>query len=224
LTEPQNDIVRFRSGMYAFENGAIARPMEETAAVQENAPWARLREYVFSPQKSKYIEMPGNEILFVSSTSKNPEKVMQFFDWIWTSRANYEFAIYGVEGKDYTVSGNRLTLINSDMLFYDWMFRNLNYLRSPSNVSEQSMEDYLNWDKGSWPSKLYGFAFDSTPVKVEATRVDSVWAAKVLPMIAGFVPFDGVYDQVVAELRAAGIEKVRAEFQRQLEAFRSSPR
>ncbi len=222
LTEPQNDIVRFRSGMYAFENGAIARPLEETAAVQKNAPWARLREYLFRPGKSRYVDMPGNEVLFISSTSGNPDKVMQFFDWIWKDRANYEFAIYGVEGKDYTVVGDRLTLVNSDLLFYDWMFRNLNYMRFPSNVTDQFIADYVSWDKNAAPSKLYGFAFDSTPMKVEAARVDSIWTARILPIIDGFVPFEGMYDRAVADLRAAGVEKIRAEYQKQLQAFRAS--
>ena len=222
LTEPQNDIVRFRNGRYAFENGAIARPLEESAAVQKNAPWARLREYLLSPGKPKYIDMPGNEVLFVSSASRNPRKVMQFFDWIWKDRANYEFAIYGVAGTDYTVAADRLTLVSSDMLFYDWMFRNLNYMRFPVNVTDEFIQDYVSWDKGARRSKLYGFAFDSTPVKAEAARVDSVWAARILPIINGFVPFDEEYDRAVSDLRAAGVERIRAEYQKQLQAFRSS--
>jgi putative aldouronate transport system substrate-binding protein len=102
------------------------------------------QEFLLSPDKPKYKTMASTEGIFISSTAKYPERAMQMINWMLQRKENYLFCIYGVEGKDYTMTNGRIQLINKDNFWYEWMFRNLNYMEFPDNVSQPEVE-VMKW-------------------------------------------------------------------------------
>jgi ABC-type glycerol-3-phosphate transport system substrate-binding protein len=126
--KPKEQVNREKSGIYAASEGAISRPLEDIADLRKNVPAALTQEFLLSPDKPKYKTMAGTEGIFISSTAKYPERAMQMINWMLQRKENYLFCIYGVEGKDYTMTNGRIQLINKDNFWYEWMFRNLNYM------------------------------------------------------------------------------------------------
>ena len=71
---------------------------------------------------------------------------MKFVNWIYKSKENYLFALYGVEGKDYEIVDGRINKLTPSEFFYEWMFRNQNYQLFGPNVAQESIDQYKSWD------------------------------------------------------------------------------
>ena len=148
---------------------------------------------------------------------------MMFFNWIYQTEENFLFTCYGVEGKDYTLNEDgSIERLSKDDLWYDWMFNNIAYAKFSSDVNPDFISDLEHWEDNTELSKLYGFTFDNTPVKSEVAQIDSIWTNKVLPLLDGFVDFDSNYDAILAELKAAGIDRYTEEFTRQLTEYHAA--
>ena len=99
---------------------------------------------------------------------------------------------------------------------------NIAYAKFSSDVNPDFVSDLEHWEDDTELSKLYGFAFDNTPVKSEVAQIDSIWKNKVLPLVDGFVDFDSNYDAILAELKAAGIDRYTEEFTKQLTEYHAA--
>jgi len=221
ISDPLNDAGRFQSGNCVFWEGAVSRPLEQAGAVQKNVPNAKMREFMLNPKAPRYIYLASNEAIFIPASNKHPEKAIQFLNWIYKSQDNYDLALFGVKGKDYTIdSNNRMVRLNMDDLFYEWMFRNNKYLRMPTNVSDDFVKDFQDWDKGAKYSKLFGFTFDATPVKAEAANINALQSQYNL-LLWGLVDASkgDTYDKVVNSLKKAGLDAYVAEYNKQFAAY-----
>lgn len=216
---PNEGMNRLVTGRYLFATGAISRPLEQINRLRNNVPDAELVEFLLAPEKPRYRLLASTEIVCVSPTAEHPEQAMQMLNWMFENQEHYLFSIYGIEGVDYTIENERLNLINTDRLWYEWMFRNANYLVFPDSVSEDFIQSYQSWDEGAQLSAAFGFSFDPSEVKNEEARINQVFLELVEPIMNGFVDFEEHYPQMVEDLENAGIERYRAEYQRQLDAY-----
>ncbi|MCL1820882.1 MAG: hypothetical protein FWG36_09555, partial [Oscillospiraceae bacterium] len=134
--------------------GAVSRPLEEISKLLPSAPEATLMEYFVSPNKPAYIEYASNEAMSIPVNCKNPERVMMYLNWTLQNQDNYNFLLFGIEGKDYTMSGDRMERIVQDDLIYEWMWRNNNYIIYPTTVTDDYIRACEVWDNGAPYSKL----------------------------------------------------------------------
>ncbi len=215
----KEQVNRMKSGKYVESEGAISRPLEDIADLRKNVPDATLVEFVIAPEKPRYKTMASSEGIFIGSTAKYPERAMMMLNWMLQSKENYLFCIYGVDGKDYTMENGRIKLINQDSLWYEWMFRNLNYMEFPDNVSDEFIESFKNWDNDAKLSCHFGFAFDPTAVRSEEAKINQISTEKLLPISTGFVDYETAFPEAEKALKAAGVDKYVAEYQKQLDAF-----
>lgn len=215
-------MARMESGKYLWSLGAITRPMENIQALNKNVPTGKLAEYLLSPEKPKYITSPGNEIMVITSYSKNAERAMMFLNWIYKSQDNYNFLLYGVKDKDYKITNDRVEALTTDTLFYEWMFRNTNYMLYPSYVSDSFIESFKKRDEDALYSNNFGFVFDSSSVVSEEGKISSLVIEKFIPLATGFMDYDKYYVSAQKSLKDAGIDKYIAEYQKQLDAFIAS--
>jgi putative aldouronate transport system substrate-binding protein len=219
-TKPGEHLGRFDSGNYLITEGAITRPFEEILNVRKNAPAARLKEYLLDPEKPRYRFMSSTDAVGIGINCKTPDRVMQFFNWIYKDPPkNWLFTIYGVEGKDYTVKDGGLHLINTDTLFYEWVFRNFTIELFPDYIDKDTRDSFVAWDKGSVVPKCFGFMFNADPVKTQLARMSTVASERFIPLSTGFVDFKGNYAPALKELKAAGVDAYCAEYQKQLDAY-----
>ena len=214
---------RMQTGLYLWVEGSLGKENEIAGSVQVADPNARLANYLLAPEKPRYINATGGEVLCIPYSAKNPEGALKFLAWLWGNQDNYLFCLYGEKGKDWDLdeNGRLITLSETargDGYFYEWMFRNANYQVFGEGVTDEYIETYKHWDDVAIPSAMLGFAFDNTGFEAIETACTEAFK-KLTPILYGYVDFETEYPKAIAELEAAGINEYVAEVNRQLQEF-----
>ena len=213
---------RMQTGLYLWVEGSLGKENEIIGSVRVADPDAVLKNYLLAPEKPRYINATGGEVLCIPYSAKNPEGALKFLAWLWGSQENYLFCLYGEEGKDWKLdeNGRLITMSETargDGYFYEWMFRNANYQVFGEGITDEYIETYRHWDDEAIPSAMLGFAFDNTGFEAIETACNEAFK-KLEPILRGYVDFSE-YDAAIAELEAAGINEYVAEVNRQLQEF-----
>jgi len=158
----------------------------------------------------------------ISRTSKNPERAMMFLELLNTDKQLYNTLVYGIEGKHYKKTGdNNIELIpNSGYTTnVSWMLGDqLNAYLLPGVPADVPQKiDALN--RSAKTSRIMGFSFDTEPVKSEIAQCKTVVDKYKDGLAYGMYDVDSTLATMNKELRAAGMDKVIAEKQKQLDAW-----
>ncbi len=159
----------------------------------------------------------------ISRTSKNPEIAMAFLELFNTDKYLNNLINYGIEGTHYVKVEKEIIKAGPDQAKYNpgtqWAFGNqfLNYLFP--NEDPKKWDKFLAYNKKALPLKDLGFAFDATSVKTEVAQVKGVWDEFTAPLETGTVDPEKVIPDAVAKFKAAGIDNIIAEVQKQYDAW-----
>ncbi|MDH6369965.1 hypothetical protein CA600_06850 [Paenibacillus sp. VTT E-133280] len=216
---PAAKIDQENAGKLLFRVGAVSRAMENLQTVRNADPNARLREYYLAKEKPKFITTPSNEAFMITAAAENPERAMMFMNWILQTQENYNFIIYGVEGKDYELEKGKIKQLTNDQLMYEWMWRNKDYFIAPASVEDDIIHDLLKNDENSRISKLFGFHFNEASVKNEIAQVMAVYKEKFEPINFGLANYEEYYQDAITDLKKAGFDIVFTELKKQFSEF-----
>ncbi|MBB6675613.1 ABC transporter substrate-binding protein [Cohnella nanjingensis] len=191
-------------------------------------PGSELQMYPFSRTSGNLMELSithgGTSI---GAHSKNPERALMAYDLIRNDEKVYRLINYGIEGVQYEIKdGKRVRPASYDPKkheFYSdfWGGRN-DKLEIPSDTTwDQIGTIYAEYDKIKKPYPYGQFVFDKTPVEAEITAISQV-TGEMGPAITYGKAGDPVkaVEDFRNKLKAAGYEKVLAELQRQLDAYK----
>jgi putative aldouronate transport system substrate-binding protein len=167
-------------------------------------------------------DLATGSMLSISRTSKNPERAMMVLNYLHTDPYVINLLVNGIEGKHYKKVGpNRIEPIKDSG--YDsqvfWVLGNqfLNYMKPG-----QPDDLYDSWKKFNNDAKrfpLIGFVFDDTNVKNEIAQLTTI-VNEYKVTSTGAVPNPSkLLDERNTKLKAAGLEKVSAELQKQIDAW-----
>lgn len=210
---------RMQTGLYLWVEGSVGKEMEIINTIKANAPDAKVKTYLLAEDKPRYVTATGGEVLGIPVNAPNPEGAMKFVNWIYKSQENYQFALYGVEGKDYEIVDGRINKLTPSEFFYEWMFRNQNYQLFGPDVAQESIDQYKSWDDQAVRSASLGFRFNNEKVKSIETALKEVVGKDLAAIRSGFVDFETAYPKAIQKLKKAGIDEYVAEVQRQLDEF-----
>ena len=115
-----------------------------------------------------------------------------------------------------TASNNRYNPQSS------WMFGDLFNDFYPSEETVGAWPASLKDNQSSTPSQALGFAFDPTNVKTELAQVQKAQQTYGYPLIMGRVDSSSGLNTYLSKLHDAGVDKVIAEIQKQLDTWKSS--
>jgi putative aldouronate transport system substrate-binding protein len=176
---------------------------------------------------STYINTTNisNNMWAIPSNSKNPEKAMSFLNLMFSDPDIVNLLDWGIEGKHYVkVSDNQVDFPNgqnaSNSNYYpnwNWLVGNqfLSYLtKGDAPDLWKKMDDFNNQ---ATRSKALGFTFDQAPVKTEVVAVNNVVSQYKVALESGALDPDTVLPEFIKKLKAAGIDKIVAEKQKQLD-------
>lgn len=159
----------------------------------------------------------------ISKTCKNPALVLRFLELFNTDKYLNNLINFGIEGKHWVKVGTNIIDypkgVNAQNSGYrpgtPWMFGNqyLNYFWKGENTKK--WEAFKKFNDSSISAKSLGFNFDPEPVKNEMAACQQVWSTNVGPLICGAVDPKTLPD-VIAKFKAAGLDKIIAEAQKQL--------
>lgn len=209
------------------KTGAVAsnlfRPSESIDGLVANIPGGEIEFVQFNADQPKYIFNSVDNLLAVFATSKHPKEAVQFVNWFHSNEENYNLMSLGVEGINYKLDGNSASYdgiaADKQYLPISWAWTDMRFAKFSNNISPAQLDVMKNWDNDAIKTDLIGFSVDSEPVKSELAKVNAIVIEYQKPLYSGLVEYSSVKEKLLKRLKDAGIDKVLAEYQKQLDAY-----
>jgi putative aldouronate transport system substrate-binding protein len=183
-----------------------------------------LEQIVLTAKTVATSETAGS-MLAISSTSEDPERAMMFINLLHTDKELNNLLNFGIEGVHYTRNGEIISPTDRTGDYSPgsaWMFGNqfLNYVWESEDP--EKWNKFREFNQNAHVSPALGFVFNSDPVKSEVGALSNVIEQYQRALESGSVDPEKVLPEYLSALRAAGLDKVIAEKQRQFDEFRAN--
>jgi len=161
----------------------------------------------------------------ISANSKHPEKAMEFLNLLNTDPVLRNMVDSGIEGVHFKKIGDNVAenlpeSKNYDMPTFSLGNVMLTYL-NPEDP-ENKWEEFRKFNESGKPSPILGFNFDTSKVTTEIASLQNVkeefWSA----IMTGTVDTEEYTAKAIEKFKAAGLDRVMEEAQRQLDEWRAS--
>ncbi|TVY01427.1 ABC transporter substrate-binding protein [Cohnella terricola] len=161
----------------------------------------------------------------ISANSKHKEKAMEFLNLLNTDPVLRNMVDSGIEGThfkkiDATHMENLPESKNYDMPTFSLGNVLLTYL-NPGDP-DNKWEEFKKYNDAGKPAILLGFNFDPSKVSSEIAAVQNAKEAFWAPLMTGTVDPDQYLPKAIEKMKAAGLDKIMAEAQSQLDAWRAA--
>ncbi|MGG1639284.1 ABC transporter substrate-binding protein [Paenibacillus sp. FSL K6-3182] len=213
-----------RSGDVFSITGALKPGKSEELAIQTGMI-GKLAQLPLNVKTIATSETAGS-MLAISSTSQDPARAMMFINLLHTDVYLNNLLNYGIEGKHYVkVSANVIRPTEYTQNYNPgttWMFGNqfLNYVWESEDPMKWNSFKQFNQEAKISPG--LGFVFNGDTVRAEVAAVGNVDRQYQTALETGSVDVDKVLPEYIERLKAAGIEKIIAEKQKQFDQFLAS--
>lgn len=161
----------------------------------------------------------------ISRTSKDPQRAAMFLELVNTDAYLSNLINYGIEGKHYTkVSDNVIRAVKDNQYGpnMQWMFGNQMLTFLNETESPEKWQKYADFNKNAIPNEELGFIFNIEPVQTEMSAVANIVNEYFLALTCGAVDPAVKLPEMNAKLKAAGVEKIITEEQKQYDAWEAS--
>lgn len=161
-------------------------------------------------------------MLAISVTSENPEKAMAFINLLHTDKQLVNLLNFGIEGVHYTLDGEIMSPTDKTpdyALHAAWLLGNQFLNHVWESESPTKWDEFRAFNEQGVLSPAFGFAFDSRPVENEVADVIYVMHQHRALLESGAADPAERVPVYLEAARAAGLDKILAEKQRQLDAF-----
>jgi len=161
----------------------------------------------------------------ISANSDYPEKAMEFLNLLNTDPVLRNMVDSGIEGVHFKKIGDNVAenlpeADNYNMPTFSLGNLLITYL-NPEDPADK-WEQFKKFNEAGKPAPLFGFNFDSTKISTEIAAVSNVKEEFWAPLMTGTVDPEKYVPQAVQKLKAAGLDKVMAEAQRQVDEWVAS--
>ena len=158
----------------------------------------------------------------INVNSKNPEAALKMYAAFWLDEEIFNTFLYGIEGEHYTkVSENRVEQIADsgyNRSGCGWMVgNNFNQWLMPGQ-EDGVWEETEAINRSAVPAVLTGFTFNTEPVSTEIAQISTV-AGEYSNQFLYADDVDAWYKEFYDKLKAAGVDKVVEEAQKQIDAW-----
>lgn len=223
LSKKVDDLTNVNNkGKYLF---FLERSFSYIPDMKRTVPEAELINFKFNPEKPTLRENAYVNANTIPASAKHPEAAIKFLNWLYSAQENMDLLWLGEQDKHWTDAGNRRyeLVINSatdrpDYSFDWWKIGLMKQQRFDKNASEEQIRYEGTYAEDAENFIAMGFNFDPSPVKVEYANCLAE-LQNIYPIKWGVVDFDKAYPAALDKLKKAGIDKVVAEYQKQLTAY-----
>lgn len=172
------------------------------------------------------------DALALPTTAKNPERALALYELITNDEQMFRTFFYGVEGKNYelVIEGGQTQIrtLNVD----DYSFSNLWAARTnefvlpvvgaPPDLKERKAAFDAYIKDGVKSQRFRSLVIDTTSVETEYAACIAIHQQYWWPLELGYVDLESGLKAYQDNMNAAGIEKVRAALQKQLDDYVTS--
>ncbi|MDF2941258.1 MAG: sugar transporter substrate-binding protein [Herbinix sp.] len=220
----ENNFIAEKSACYiadAFDtynkNNATMTALNETYAN---------RYFEVNPGFKKIPEGGNMSMISINANSKYPERVMMMYNLFETDKSYYDLINYGIEGTHYEAVGD--TKFNALLPKYNdfggftlsWGTNNSNLIRQNATVPQEQIDAYnKSLAQDSIETPLATFTFDDTEYKNEIAAITNIVETYMIPIELGLTDQKEGLEKMKQKLDAAGIDKLLAAVQTQLDAY-----
>ncbi len=227
-TRSKDNFCEGKSGV-AFGNSL------DVAAVTENCAAKGIEVDIItgvSPQGHAVQNSWLNNGLAVAASSDNPERALQAMDLLMQDPSYVYLVTYGIEGKHYVVTADdKIGMpegVTSDNNPFPvdasgFWFVNKDILKPMANWPASYIEHRNSVSDILKPVPFASFTFNSENVKSQIANIANVSTQYANPLYIGAVKnVDEAFTQLTDKLNAAGIDKVKAEVEKQTQEYLKS--
>lgn len=191
--------------------------------------WSRSLGYdvVSVPVHEPYVDNSSTQgaMMAISVTSKNPKKVMDFLNLLNTDPKLRTMVGFGIEGVHYTKVGENVIKFTELHKGYDmpnFSLGNLFILPTFPEDPADKWQGFKQFNAATREGPLLGMQLDVSPVKNELAAIRNVATEFNAALFTGSVDPDVFVPKFIAKLKASGWDKVAAEFEKQIKAWRAT--
>jgi len=177
----------------------------------------------------KHTAIPNGNSWIIPYSSKHPEEAMKMWNLMYTDADVANLLINGIEGKHWVWANDEHTLIKSPegvdpnasgYSSVDWSWPNQQITPVWEGAEDPDLWKKLNeFNNSGVPSPAMGFIWDSTSVMNQVTACNNVSGAYRTALMWGSIDPAENLPKYIEELKAAGIDDIITEKQKQLDAF-----
>jgi putative aldouronate transport system substrate-binding protein len=162
----------------------------------------------------------------INANSRYKAEALKLIELVNTDTKFRDMVAYGVEGKHFSYVNNGTAVKRTRT---DWPLVNYQegsfFIETPEDtVPPGYWEGLRQLNESAVPSVMLGFMLDLEPIRNEVINCNTVWTKYFTDLNTGAANPAEKLPQALAELKAAGIDKVIAEAQRQVDEFARSRR
>ncbi|MFC4306954.1 ABC transporter substrate-binding protein [Cohnella boryungensis] len=160
-------------------------------------------------------------MMSIPKNTQDPDRAAQLLNLLYTDKDIVNLIANGVEGKHYVSAGDNLIKApegGSSYIFNQWQVGNNALAKVWEGTPPDIWEQTKAFNKASTFSKALGFSFDATPVKTEVAAVANVNNQYKAGLESGTID-PAKLDEFLSKLKSAGLDKIIAEKQKQLDAW-----
>jgi putative aldouronate transport system substrate-binding protein len=214
---------RAASSIHVFESG-----FEADAAVKMLDPAQAVKTFRFEDNLSYYTPA-SSQLICIGRNAVHPEKVLQFLNWVVTDQANFDLLLYGIEGETYTLVNGagpnyEPVLVNGVPQYVgwhgQWAFWDMDFMRYPQSFGADYKDLYREANTYKTVDLPHsGFVIDFNPIKTEIAQRTAIYNEMGKALEMGVLGPDR-YDEYIQRMQKSGTDRLVAEIQRQLDAWR----
>lgn len=184
-------------------------------------------KFGFKNYRADLAHLPyTQDCMVISNTSKNPERALAFWDLVTSDQELYDAFFYGILDETYTLNEEgQYTITDPDMYNTGamWAARTDGLEREAAGTPEdyQALKDEFESqiEPGVGNERYTGFVFDTTEIETEFAACVNVHQQYFYPLVLGYTDAETGLAEYEEKLKAAGIEKIMEEAQRQLDEY-----
>jgi putative aldouronate transport system substrate-binding protein len=173
------------------------------------------------------LSPPMNNFLLFNRNGKNPELAIRFWEWMHLNQENYDLVMYGIKGTHWNEGPNRTVEIPApysmaDSPYYGWHGR---WCAWWPEYERPTADDLPGWAEKEVKAAYIndkipphvGFFPDLSAVKNEIAQRFSNKQNIGKGLELGVLDPDEAYEDYIAKQNAAGVDKILAELQKQID-------
>lgn len=182
-----------------------------------------LKAYPLYPDEyTQWIDIPYSIIL--NKNAKNPERVLQFIEWIQSNQENYDLFMYGIKDENYSLANELLTIPDGKEPYAGWQgsasFLNYDYSRQSVSLPSNYKDQYLKaMELNSKYCPFTGFLPDLNKLNDIITSRRQTIESTETDFRNG--NFSKSIDEIIKERRDIGVDELVNTLQKQLNDWKS---
>ncbi|CAK4834018.1 unnamed protein product [Aphanomyces euteiches] len=219
----------FKEGKSAADFGNVLSMSAALDSILKNHPEWKPEIMDVSPTAKRFQAALINNGIGIHATSKHAERALMALDLLRYDKELYELTTYGIKGKHWEpVGDNKFKSLEASAGYppdgacpWGWRTSLSRQLEGVAGDTVQAF--YTKWKaENIIHSPFETFALDDSNIKNELAALANVQKTYLLPIYFGLVKPDKGIPEVLEKLKQAGIDKVQAEMQKQMNEYLQS--